>query len=291
MITEGYLVRHYQGRRGGRGAAIIDVAQDHLLSHLAQSGLFDLGIALKGGTAIRKFRAGSAGRFSTDLDFAGIDESAAGLLIEVVNGARVGPFTFATEPIDGTLRVRLLISSSLGSPDVPARLDLGRRSLWLRPESLAPLPLPIHKRYDITLPLVPTARLEEIIAEKLARFRRGSLARDLYDLAWLAGRRFDETLVRRLTVLKVWCDVIDDGLGERPFDPEQILRPRDKGEFQPEAIGYLTSPVDVSAWIRAVTERFAFLRELNESERRIARCSRADEWGVRQAIGGFAAPS
>lgn len=28
MITEGYLVRHYQGRRGGRGPAIIDIAQD-----------------------------------------------------------------------------------------------------------------------------------------------------------------------------------------------------------------------------------------------------------------------
>ena len=27
MITEGYLVRHYQGRRGGRGPAIIDTAQ------------------------------------------------------------------------------------------------------------------------------------------------------------------------------------------------------------------------------------------------------------------------
>ena len=71
MITEGYVVRHYQGRSGGRGPALIDIAQDHLLFRLADQGLFDLGIALKGGTAVRKFWAGSAGRFSTDLDFAG----------------------------------------------------------------------------------------------------------------------------------------------------------------------------------------------------------------------------
>ena len=90
MITEGYLVRHYQGKRGGRGPALIDIAQDHLLFHLMQRGLFDLGIALKGGTAIRKLWAGSAGRFSTDLDFAGVDDTTADLLLEAVDGARVG---------------------------------------------------------------------------------------------------------------------------------------------------------------------------------------------------------
>jgi predicted nucleotidyltransferase component of viral defense system len=77
VITEGYLARHYQGRRGGRGAAIIDIAQDHVLYLLAREGFFDLGVALKGGTAIRKFWAGSAGRFSTDLDFAGVTDASA----------------------------------------------------------------------------------------------------------------------------------------------------------------------------------------------------------------------
>ncbi len=53
MITEGHLVRHFQGRTGGRGPAIIDIAQDHLLYHLAHEGIFELGVALKGGTAVR----------------------------------------------------------------------------------------------------------------------------------------------------------------------------------------------------------------------------------------------
>lgn len=34
------------------------------------AGLLDRGLVFKGGTALRKFRAGNAGRFSTDLDFA-----------------------------------------------------------------------------------------------------------------------------------------------------------------------------------------------------------------------------
>lgn len=144
MITEGHLVRHYQGRKGGRGPAIIDIAQDHLLFHLAQSGIFELGIALKGGTAVRKFRAGNAGRFSTDLDFAGVDDAGAELLLEVVDGAKVGPFAFGVESIVGTRRARLSIASPFGESDIPARLDLGRKALWLPPEELELLPLPIR---------------------------------------------------------------------------------------------------------------------------------------------------
>jgi predicted nucleotidyltransferase component of viral defense system len=284
VITEGYLVRHYQGRRGGRGPAIIDIAQDHLLFHLANAGIFDLGVALKGGTAIRKFRAGTAGRFSTDLDFAGMDDAAADLLVEVVDGAAVGPFEFDLEPLDGTRRMRLSIASPFGETEVPARLDLGRRALWLPPEMLPALPLPIHARYDFELIAIPTARVEEVIAEKLARYRRGSLARDLYDLAWLASRPFDEPLVRRITALKIWSDVVDDGLGDRPWDPDEILRPREEAEFIPEAIGYLTTPVDIPGWIRVVCQRFGFLRDLDDVEVRLLRCSRADEWDVRQMI-------
>ncbi|MDZ4177873.1 MAG: nucleotidyl transferase AbiEii/AbiGii toxin family protein [Coriobacteriia bacterium] len=284
MITEGYLVRHYQGRRGGRGPAIIDIAQDHLLYHLSDAGVFELGVSLKGGTAIRKFRAGNAGRFSTDLDFAGMDDAAAELLVETVDGAKVGPFRFALEPQDGTQRMTLRIDSGFGETEVPARLDLGRRGLWLPPELLPALPLPIHGQYDFPLPEIPTARIEEVIAEKLARYRRHSLARDLYDLAWLSRRPFDETLVRRMTALKIWTDVVADGLGEKPWDPEDILRPRDEVEFKPEAIGYLTTPVDIASWTDEVRSRFVFLRELDERERRLLRCSRAEEREVRMMI-------
>lgn len=187
MITEGHLVRHCQGRSGGRGSALIDIAQDHLLAHLFDSGVFDLGIALKGGTAIRKLWAGDAGRFSTDLDFAGLDDTSADLLLEAVDGAVVGQFDFAIEPIDGTLRVRVNITSPFGAPEVPARLDLGRRPLWLEPAAVRPVALPIHARYDFEMPWIPTAAIEEIVVEKLARYRRASLARDLYDLAWPGG--------------------------------------------------------------------------------------------------------
>lgn len=74
-------------------------------------------------------------------------------------------------------------------------------------------------------------------------YRRASLARDLYDLAWFAkGGPLDEALIRRLTVLEVWYDVVDDALGSRPFDPSDVLQERDASSFREEDTGYLTTP-------------------------------------------------
>lgn len=87
--------------------------------------------------------------------------------------------------------------------------------------------LPIHDRYDFTLPPTPVVRVEEAIAEKLARYRRVSLARDLYDLQWFAtGCVFDEPLTRRLWVLKVYRDIVVDGRGTKPTDPPAGYGPR-----------------------------------------------------------------
>jgi hypothetical protein len=127
-------------------------------------------------------------------------------------------------------------------------------------------------------------RVEEVASEKLARYRRTSLTRDLYDLAWIAQRVLDEPLVRRLTVMKIWHDVIDDGLGERPFQPAEILDPRSAADFNPEAIGYLTTPVDVPGWISTVERRYRFLDELDDEEREWARCNPGDRWAVEQAV-------
>ena len=85
-ITEGHLVRHYQGVRGGRDAALLDIAQDHALRLLHDAGFFERGLIFKGGTALRKFRAGNAGRFSTDLDFAAPEEHLALSTLQALDG-------------------------------------------------------------------------------------------------------------------------------------------------------------------------------------------------------------
>lgn len=283
MITEGHLARHYSGRSGGRGPALVDVAQDHALKIIADAGIFDLGVVFKGGTALRKFRAGNAGRFSTDLDFAAAPEPAAQLLLETLDGASLEGFRFRVESINGVRRSLLRIDSVLGTPGIDARIDCSPRTNWVPAERLSPIPFPIHLRYGFEPAAVPVMALEEVLAEKLARYRRANLARDLYDLAWAAaGPPFDDVLVRRMLVLKVWHDVVEDGLGTRPFDAADILDDRSPDDFAPEDIGLLTRPVDLPGWIELVRTRFAFVADLDDEERAVARCSPGDAYRVAQ---------
>lgn len=54
----------------------------HVSPLLEQEGALEYGIVLEGGTSLRKLRAGNAGRFSTDLDFATPDVDTANFVID-----------------------------------------------------------------------------------------------------------------------------------------------------------------------------------------------------------------
>lgn len=105
----------------------------------------------------------------------------------------------------------------------------------------------MHAGYEFTPPAIPAPALEESLAEKLAAWRRRRKLRDLYDLDLFGRGALNETQIRRLLVLKVWHDVVDDGLGQRPFDPAEIIADVDVKSLPPEDIGLLTRPVEPDA--------------------------------------------
>jgi len=285
-ITEGYLARHYQGVRGGRDAAILDIAQDHALYLLHQAGAFDACLVFKGGTALRKFRAGSAGRFSTDLDFAAPSEELALSVLAALDGVEIDGFSFAVAKVgDDGRRGDLVVDTPFGRPQLGAKVELARHALSLVPEVLRPIAMPIHDRYDFAVPPTPVVRVEEAIAEKLARYRRVSLARDLYDLQWFGTTgAFDAALVRRLWVLKTYRDVVVDGRGDKPIDPQEVLRSRTSGDFRAEDIGYLTQPVRIAEWINVITTRYAFLADVDPDDSRYLACNGRDLHAVQLAL-------
>jgi len=127
-----------------RDGAVIDIDQDHALHLLHEAGLFDLGLVFKGGTALRKFRLGTAGRFSTDLDFAVGERGLAELLFERLHGAAIDGFTFTMEPLVPARRARLHIGSAFGSPTIPARIDVTHELPWLPADVITPTML-VHR--------------------------------------------------------------------------------------------------------------------------------------------------
>jgi predicted nucleotidyltransferase component of viral defense system len=283
MITQGYLARHFQGRRGMADPALLDVAQDYALKFLHDQGIFDLGVVLKGGTSLRKLRAGNAGRFSTDLDFATPDADTAELLLDTLDGAELFDVRFSLTERE-TLRAKLVIDTPLGQPQIPARVEISPRGLWLPTQLTTPVVLPVHAGYEFTLPAIPAPALEESLSEKLAAWRRRRKLRDLYDLNLFSRGSLNEPLIRRLLVLKVWHDVVDDGLGAKPFDPAEIVADIDPRRLPPEDIGLLTQPVDPMAWLACVRSGYAFVSPLDEVERRVARCNPGDRYEVTQLV-------
>jgi len=293
MITEGHFARHFHGRAQARNAALLDIGQDHALHILQRAGLFDEGLVFKGGTALRKCRAGGQGRFSTDLDFAVRDAGLAELVFETLHGAELNGFRFEIDVDVPQRRGTLRMMTPFGSATPPGRIDITHFLPWIPCEQLPLVSLPIHERYDFALAPLPVITVEELISEKLARYSRDSLSRDLYDLFWFSTKIFDESLVRRLTALKVWHDFTYDGLGEKPFDPAAMLAQREAATFRPEAIGSLTVPVDIQRWEQAVRHRYTFLRGLDSREQQLARLSLAEsglaiellrEFGEHQSI-------
>lgn len=286
-LTEALVRLHGAGRADTYGAALLDVAQDHLLWLLAELGHFDDGtLVFKGGTALRKCRLGSGGRFSTDLDFVAPDDDTVLEVCESIDGASVAGFQDSLQSTRGdgrhwTMQVR---HPQLGQPDVAASVEFARRPLILRPERIGFVHLSIHRVYEIALPELPVIAEAEACAEKLARYRRVVLGRDVYGLAQFASGAMDEALVRRLWVLKVWGDVVDEGRGDKPADPADILEPRSEGDFAPDSIGKLTQPVDLRRWERVVRERFEFLVALDEDERRWAACDPRHRHEIESAI-------
>ena len=291
-LTRPLVIRHALNRGDSYEAALLDVAQDHLLRVLQLHEVFSGSyVVLKGGTSLRKCRLGRDGRFSTDLDLVVPGDDDVLRICEIVNNARIGGFTFILGEGSASGRIWKLNLSheNLGSVSGIARLEFAQRGLILPSEWLPPVSLPIHEEYGFTLDPLPVIGEVEACAEKLARYRRTPLTRDLYDLAWFATRPLDERLLRRLWVLKVFCDVIEDGRGIKPLDPEQVLAPRSPRDFNEASIGILTCPVDIPAWEAKVRKRFSFLRALDEDESRWATCNHRHLVEVRAALaaGGF----
>jgi len=294
-LTLGHVLRHAPSKGGGGlEAAVIDIAQDLLLRHLHEAGVMDA-LAFKGGTALRKLHAGAAGRFSTDLDFAvrhieDAPDDVVARLVEAIEGAHCGPFRYGIRHRRG--KPHLTIESDLGRLDVlTCKLDVGPPP-WLSTSARGWVPMPIHERYGGALPTLHVIRLEENMAEKIARLNRVTPARDAHDLVWILGHAsklghpLDHALVRRLAVLKVWVD--KHGLrssGHRwqpahepqPLDVESWLRVRLPRDFDDGFIGLLTSPPpELDDLGRALSAGYAFLRDLTPEEKQVARCNGRD---------------
>jgi len=290
-LTIGHIARHTPPGAAAQGfdAAIVDIAQDLLLRHLHSEGILDE-LAFKGGTSLRKLYAGNAGRFSLDLDFAtvtigGDPDDALTALITATDSLTIGPFRYGVTERRGKWALTYSHDYGGSTGDLVSKLDLNPPP-WLSPVTRGWQPLPVHNQYGPpALPELQIVRLEENLAEKIARLNRATPARDMYDLRWVMTNthvtgQLDLALLRRLAVLKIWVDTNGLHAGNtfwKPghegtaFDPDRWLRDRGHDEFDEEDIGALAVPVPSAAELsEALRVHFRFLADLDDDERTLS---------------------
>ena len=213
-LTVGLVSLHCHNRSGGWEPAMLDIAQDHLLCRISEMGIFKRGLVFKGGTALRKCRSGTEGRFSTDLDFSCEDAELTLEVFELIHNLECHGFIFTLEEIDyeaGRAEMKVVppisqrVSESPQFLRLSAKIEISPRRTWLQPQLLSILRSNVHNALGHDLPTLPVLNHNENVAEKLARYSRAPLIRDLYDLWWYGMNTvIDQDLVAKRAVSPTW---------------------------------------------------------------------------------------
>lgn len=285
LVAINQLAAVYRGR--GRNEAYLEFVQEHFLDWLRTEHVFeDETVVFKGGTAIRKFVLGNEGRFSTDLDFAVADPMYADHILERLSaGITHEGVSFVVDKYDATARKCTwhAVTSEHGA-SLPASLDFSARSMLLPPTYPARARIPgVERRFLGFTPVQPPVTdILETVAEKLSRFRRVTLGRDIYDLA-AVSRRVEGRLplLREVLCFKAYFDRVEEGHDTLPvpFAGGTEFAGRDPAEVVgAEDLGLLTRDrVDIPALLREIEATYTPVGPPStDDEIRLALCRFAD---------------
>jgi hypothetical protein len=291
-MTAAFFQRHVQACIGDREVALLDVAEEYVLEYMRRAGLFDTTLAFKGGTALRKFVFGSSGRFSVDLDFAlrSSDAGDADLALDLLDGIEVYGVRIDLARRRGSAAL-LRLTTPLGTVVEPAAISVRSQQPWLPVQTIPPEPFEFLDRGlapEFTRAALPIEDPREMAAEKIAAFWRRSVARDLYDLEHL-GRAmqasFDGPGIATLAALKIYFDVVDEGLGQPPSSLGDVFGRPHATVRGAEDLGRLHASVpDVGQLLAQCAQRYAALASLEGTIAHLATtCNLRDRWTALQA--------
>ncbi len=278
MLTQAQVQR-YSAESGLRDIMIAEkeVVLTFLLQLLSERGILGR-LAFKGGTCLRKMFLGGQGRFSTDLDFTGLEEHDHEDVVLAMMEAFEAPYhgiQFSIpdegyyETQDGlSWGVNPAYQHEWNQGESEIKLQISRRET---PTLATERRAQIEQSYFRFLPFAPAEltclALPEILAEKIRACYQRNKARDIFDLGIFATRPLDQPLIRRLVVLKLWQ-------ARDRFDPERLMQKfRDGRDFDWDDLRQLlrrTVNVDRDRITADCTRGFAFLAELTDDERALA---------------------
>ncbi|MEO7192546.1 MAG: nucleotidyl transferase AbiEii/AbiGii toxin family protein [Vicinamibacterales bacterium] len=254
-----------------------EIVLTYLLQLLSERSILAR-LAFKGGTCLRKMLIGSQGRFSTDLDFTGLEEHDHEDIILSMMDAFEESFhgIHFSIPDEGYYETQDGLSWGVNPAYVHDWNEAGSEiKLQISRRETPTLPVEcraqIEQRYFRHLPFPPAdivcLSLPEILSEKIRACYQRNKARDIYDLGMFATRPLDHAVIRRLVVLKLWQ-------ARDSFDPDRLLRKFENGrDFDWDDLGQLvrrTTTIDRARTTADCIAGFRFLLDLTDEERILA---------------------
>lgn len=278
MLTQPQLQR-FAHESGIKNLEIVEkeVVLTYFLQLLSERG-FLTDVAFKGGTCIRKTWLGANGRFSTDVDFTALhrEKSAEDYVLQLAE-ITAEPFhgiqfemdmgdkgwyetgdgvSWGAEP-----RYRHTLSSGV------LKLQVSHRETpTLPPNARRQLEISYFKLLPFKPADLPCLRIEEILAEKIRATYQRNKPRDIWDLDNFAGRPFNESLIRKLVVIKLW-QVRD------VFSPERWnAKLNDAKAWYWDDLRQLVRGgiSDPERMLERCAKRFTFLADMNADEAALA---------------------
>ena len=247
-----------------------EIILTYVLKILNEKNLLDR-LAFKGGTCIRKVYLGSSGRFSMDLDFSAkeaIDPEDAILdLMDVFNAEYYGisfhlhdewrmtqnGLSFTVEPS----------YSHAWNDSGGFQLQVSLRELpTLDIENKLLLPQSYYNDMEFNPPSIQCLNIVEVLAEKIRAAYQRAKVRDLYDLYYYSSKPYNRSLVRTLTVIKLWQ--VND-----PFNPAKFLERLQSESYDWNDLKSLVNKnieINETDIINKTVAAYSFLQELEDEE-------------------------
>lgn len=245
-----------------------DVVLTYALERVREESLDDA-LVFKGGTYVRKMILGNQGRFSMDLDYT-LDHPVDGDLLETllgVFGEGCHGVAFEAQDDNENKDGVLLI--------VRYRHDWDEGTFKLNVSTREPVHLPVTREepvdqiYFDALPFEPPRprcmHMVEALAEKLRALQQRDSERDYYDIIQYGRGALPEPLVRYLAAVKL-RNV------REAFDSDDVLQKLNEGRRDWSDLRTLVGKNDSTDWnaeCRKAAERFAFLSDLTDGDRRV----------------------
>lgn len=283
MVAPAFVRQFAAGQEIDPEVADQEIVLHYVLTLLNEGGLVGTApgeatpgaLLFKGGTALRKCVFGSTGRFSQDID---VDASRANGFEDAISDlfTERSPYqdiTFSIGSIrysrdgnfSGTVEYDHPNGTGAFELQISYRMDpiLDSIDLELQPQ-------PYFRHIEVGLPNLHGLHPYEMIGEKIMASNRrlGGSGKDVYDLYLWTQRPFDESLVRRLAVLKAWTDQRT----QPQYEPTRLLEAIGPGSFRWSDIATLVPrglSSDPETICDRVRQRFTFLTDVTPQEQEL----------------------